>query len=213
MKKYKNLIWDFNGTIIDDVQLCCDSYNFVLAAYGQPKISLQRLSEIWCLPIRNFFEHFEINNLDQVIEPICAQFHKYYSARWSACKLQPGVESLITWAKSRNMEQAVLSGHPHDYLVEMLKHFQLLSQFLKVRGVDTIVAVDKIQVGKDLLRDLGWKPEETLMLGDSNFDFETAQALGADCCLVARGIQNENRLAACGVPVYKNLNEVVSVLE
>ena len=213
MRNFRNLIWDFNGTIIDDARLCCEAYNYVLGLHGKPGITQDHLAKIWNLPVRGFFANFDFENLDQVIDLLCEQFHDFYAARWHACEIQPGVPQLLDYVRQRSFGQAVLSGHPHDYLVEMLQHFELYSEFMSVRGVDTIVAVDKIQVGRDMMKDLQWNPAETLIVGDSTFDFDTAEALGIGCVLVARGIQSRERLVAVGAPVFDSLSDFLNALE
>jgi phosphoglycolate phosphatase len=212
VSNFKNIIWDFNGTIIDDAQLCCDAYNHVFSLHSKPEISLTRLSEIWCLPVKKFFSNFGFEQLDRDINLLCEQFHDYYGSRWSQCALQPGVLDLIAEAREQQLGQAVLSGHPQDYLLEMLEYFNLSIEFEVIRGVDTIVAVDKIEVGRELMRQMAWIPNETVLIGDSNFDVETAEALGISCLLVARGIQSRSRLEACGVPVFDSLDQLKKVL-
>jgi phosphoglycolate phosphatase len=213
MQNIQNLLWDFNGTIIDDARLCCEAYNYVFGLHGKSPITQELLAKIWNLPVRSFFEHFEFENLDEIIDRLCEEFHDFYAARWHACSIQPGVQQLLAFAHQRALGQAVLSGHPHDYLVEMLEHFDLHSQFQAVQGVNTIVAVDKIEVGRDLMAMLKWRPEHTLIVGDSTFDFETAKALGIGCVLVARGIQSRERLEACGSPVFDSISEFLRALE
>ena len=102
------------------------------------------------------------------------------------------------------------------FIVEALesgiRHFGIYDHFSGLCGTDNIYAHGKIERGREWIKELGRNPEEVVLIGDTLHDFEVAEAIGAECILLAHGHHTPERLAATGKPVAHSLREIVDLL-
>ena len=56
MNKIKHIIWDWNGSIVDDAWLFVDLMNVVLKKRGLPKISIADYQETFCFPLEDYYK-------------------------------------------------------------------------------------------------------------------------------------------------------------
>jgi phosphoglycolate phosphatase len=100
-----------------------------------------------------------------------------------------------------------------NLLSTMLREHDLHAFMRHVRGLDHLHATSKVALGVELMRTLGGssqtKPSETLFVGDTLHDHETATAMGCHCLLVAHGHQTRERLLGTGARVIDSLSGVV----
>jgi len=92
-------------------------------------------------------------------------------------------------------------------LHQCISHFRLDGYFDKVRGLDNSYAHSKVELGCNLIAECGCDKNRALMVGDTLHDFDTADAMGIPCVLIAAGHNSKKRLLACGVPVFDSIEE------
>ena len=109
--------------------------------------------------------------------------------------------------------QAVLSAYQQSFLTQIVLHYGLEPHFVAVAGLDNPYAEGKAARGRRLLEELGWAPGQVLLVGDTDHDWEVAQALGVSCVLFPSGHQHPRRLQECGVPLVQGLEEVLELLD
>lgn len=212
MKKYTHVIWDFNGTILSDMQAGIDSINTMLAARGLPVIAgMEQYRELFDFPVEAYYRRlgfdFEKEDFKTVLAP---EWVALYLQNSKNAPLFEGVAPLAASLRAAGISQSILSASERDMMVEQLRERGALALFDEVWGTDTIHAY-----GKSRLAD-AWRQAHpdaaAVLLGDTVHDFEVACAMGADCILVAAGHQDRARLAACGVPVVDALSDCAPLL-
>ena len=209
LNNYKHLIWDWNGTLFNDVELCLDLLNRLLLQKGLPPITLDVYRNIFTFPVRDYYAKAGLDLQKYSFEELGKEWMDGYQRRRLEGKLFSRANELLDKISKNSIEQSILSAYKQDTLVELINHFGLHSYFTHLTGLDHIYATSKLELGKDLMKKLNHHYSNVLLIGDTVHDFEVAQELSAGCVLIADGHQNKEKLLKCGVKVYDNLEDFI----
>ena len=187
MTKYKHIIWDWNGTLLNDRWLCVAVINDMLAPRGLPAMTEARYRGMFDFPVKDYYVRLGFDFQQEAFEKVAIEFIDVYHKRWPECELQPGTLEVLPACAKLGLSQSVLSAMEHNSLVRMIGHFELEPYFKELVGIDDHYADGKIENGKRHLRQLGLQPAEVLFIGDTVHDFDVATAIGVDCLLLTHG--------------------------
>ena len=205
LKKYQHLIWDWNGTLLDDAWLCREIMNLQLRRRGLAELSTERYEEIFDFPVEKYYRAVGFDWNRETFQEAGTEFIVEYEKRKRECSLQPGAGDLLARIAAGGWSQAVLSAYSHATLEEFLGHFGVRKHFRSVAGNRDHYAAGKVEHGLKMLEELHVAPRETLLIGDTTHDAEVAKAMGVDCVLVPCGHNSRIRLQACGVALVESL--------
>lgn len=200
--KYKHIIWDWNGTIVDDAWLSLEVLNSILRDFNLQELSLDFYRQNFSFPVINFYRQigFEVSN--QVFEQIGETFISRFNAKRFDCKLQKGAKELVESFCSQGLKQSILSAYRKDFLKEASDFFGISDYMQDIVGLSDIYANTKLALGKEYINTLQIPREQILYIGDTDHDFEVASAMGVECRLVALGHQSKERLEKTGAKTY-----------
>ncbi len=208
----QTIIWDWNGTLLNDAAVCLVIINQVLARRGLPTISRAHYMAKFGFPVRDYYAQLGFDFSREPFEVIGSEFIASYEERRLRLRLQPGARSLLARLHGRGVDQLVLSAYRHDTLESLLQAKRVRHYFTRIVGADDVYAAGKVEQGRHLMRLCRLDPASTLMVGDTVHDYEVATAMGIRCVLLDAGHQTRSRLAACGVPVLDNLTALAGWL-
>ncbi len=209
---YTHLIWDFNGTLLDDVRHGIDCVNPMLAARGLPTLpDVNAYRNVFDFPIEDYYRRlgfdFDREDYKTVLAP---EWVARYLAGEASCPLMPGAAETVRAVAARGIPQLVLSASDVAMLRRQLMRLGLIDAFSEIRGLDNIHAHGKIALA------LAWRDENPdanpLFIGDTTHDADVAAAIGADCVLYTGGHQSRDRLATCGVRLVDTPAEILDLL-
>lgn len=214
MKKtaYTHIIWDFNGTIYDDVDACIKSANRLLGAYGLPLVtSVEEYRSLFGFPIQDYYARMGFDFEKTPFAVLAPEWMDYYFEYSKNCTAYPDVAEVLDALHERGMEQWILSASELNMLHGQLKDLGIFSRFDGILGLDNIHAKSKKDIG------IAWKnanPDiRALMIGDTDHDAEVAAAMGVDCVLVAAGHQSRDKLEKCNcIAVVDTVKDVLNLL-
>jgi len=209
MTRKKAVLWDWNGTLLNDTDICVSCMNQLLEKRQLSLLDKNRYREIFTFPVKDYYEKAGFDFQKEVFEIPAMEFIRLYHENLKEADLFPCVEEVLQTFKVRGFYQAVLSAMEHDSLVTSLKDKGVYRFFDRVKGIDDHYAHSKLEMGKKMIDKLDYKPEEILFIGDSLHDQEVADALGIDCILVANGHQAKERLLAKTSRVVDKLSDVL----
>ena len=205
------ILWDFNGTLLDDVAYAIGVRNRVFPRFGLPQLSsLAQYHAQFTFPVRDYYTRAGVTE-DQFVAVAQAWMAEYVRG-CASVPLFPDVEAALDAFAAAGARQAVLSASKADTLRDQLAQAGIAERFEAILGLSHIYATSKEEIGKAYLAQCGIAPERCVMLGDTLHDAEVAAAMGTACVLVARGHQSHAVLCAAGVPVVRDLNEAVATL-
>lgn len=208
-----HIVWDWNGTLLDDVALCLSALNSVGKRRGVPPLTLERYRGIFTFPV---IDYYKAAGFDFAHEPFSAPAEEWVAAYKEGVRTlaRPygGAVDVLDRLSRAGFRQTLLSAHEHGLLVELVRHFGLDGHFDKVMGIGDIYAAGKRELGLAWLAESGFAPEAVLMIGDTLHDNEVAEAMGVRCILIASGHQSRERLGEAGVPVLDSVADVPAFL-
>ncbi len=210
LKKYKHVIWDWNGTLFNDVELCSDIMNNLLRSRGLKIVTVEEYKSVFTFPVKKYYEILGHDVSDANWEIISHEFINEYETRKHESDLYPQAEQVIKFISEMRISQSVLSAYSQHTLEELIEHFNLTNYFMRLIGLDNIYAASKIENGIKWMKELGHNKGDVLLIGDTVHDFEVADEIGADSLLITEGHQAKKSLLECGVPVIDSLSELLS---
>jgi len=209
--KYTHVIWDWNGTLLDDVAWCMTTINTMLAKRGLPVLgSVAAYHGVFGFPIIDYYRRVGFDFEKEPFEDLAAEYIDFYHGGGSDAALYPGARALLADIQSAGLRQVILSASELGNLFTQLRPFGINAYFDEILGISDIFAASKIDIGKEYIARA--RPEKAILIGDSAHDKEVADALGADCVLVANGHQSKEALRSTGAPVVDCLEEIRPVL-
>ena len=211
MKSYKHLIWDWNGTLFDDVWLCVASINELLQARNLKSQNQYNYRAIFDFPVSDYYERVGFDMTQESFDELGAAFMVYYEARRQECTLHDGAVELLGLC-GESYSQSVLSAYRQEDLEAVLSKHGILRYFDVINGHHDIYASGKVESGKAQLEQLGIAAADILLIGDTTHDYEVAQVIGTDCLLLAHGHQSRERLEVLDVPVLGSFSELNAYL-
>lgn len=197
MERYTHIIWDFNGTVYDDVDACIRSANRLLAAHGLKIIeNVADYRSLFGFPIADYYVRMGFDFSKTPYAELAVEWVDYYMEETRDCTVYPGALEAMRWFASHGLSQILLSATERGMLAGQVKSLGLEGCFDEVLGQDTIHAYGKGEIGR------AWKlahPQaEILLIGDTVHDAEVARLMGADFALLTCGHQSRKLLESCG---------------
>jgi phosphoglycolate phosphatase len=202
---YRHIIWDWNGTLLDDLDLSIEVMNTLLARRDLPRLERARYHALFDFPVRRYYERLGFDPLQDSFEQLSVEFISGYDSQRLSALLHRGVGKILAAVRAAGLGQSILSAYRHETLHEIVAHFGLTAQFDHIAGLDNIHAHSKVALGRELVARLGLAPTEILLVGDTLHDLEVARDLGVACALIAGGHHPAERLRASGAAVYDDL--------
>ena len=206
--KYKHIIWDWNGTLLNDAWLCVEVLNRILTARGMKTTTLSEYQEHFDFPVINYYMKIGFDFSVEPFDNIAQEYIADYESQLGRCRLQEGVDKIIEKFKDKGLSQSVLSACQLNSLNSVLEMFGLKGFFENIAGLDDYYAHGKVDIGKKLLKNIGTSAEKILLIGDTTHDYEVACQLGADCVLLPAGHQSKQRLVSCGAKVRDSFKDL-----
>lgn len=206
--RIKYLIWDWNGTLFNDVDLGVSIINNLLKNNNLPPITYDRYRNIFTFPVYKYYQEagFDFNKIS--FEILGRMFIEQYERRKFEMNLFEGAREILHYAKDKGIKQSILSAYKHDTLIEVLQHYDILKFFENVSGLDNIYAGSKERLGLDLRKKINLNKEEILFVGDTLHDADVAKAMNVECILISNGHQSPEKLKANGNVVISSISEL-----
>ena len=212
INNYDYVIWDFNGTLLDDVQTGIRSVNKLLLDRGLKQIDgVEHYRRIFRFPIIDYYRSLGFDFDKEPYEVLAPQWVELYLENVKSACLFPDVVQTLTELREIGIRQAVISATESKMLGTQLRELGISQYFEEAFGLDNIHAGSKLSLAEH------WRSQHptarVLVIGDTDHDVETAKALNADCRLVCRGHQSKEHLSKLSVSVYDTLTEVFADLK
>lgn len=210
--KYTHLFWDFNGTILSDMQAGMDSTNQMLEERGLPMIDgLEQYREIFDFPIKEYYRELGFDFEREPYEVLAPIWVGLYNEKSKSSTLVDGMSETLEEVRAFGLLQVVFSATEREMLLRQLKELEITEYFDEIIGLENIHAETKLHLAKR------WREEhpeaKILYVGDTVHDAESARVLEADCLLFCGGHQSRKRLESCGYPIIERIEEIIQYLD
>lgn len=206
--RVQHVIWDWNGTLLDDVQACVDAINRMLDRRGLPRTDLARYRDVFGFPVQGYYVQLGFDLASEDWARMAREFHDDYEETARPSGLRAGARATLDGLRAAGMPMSILSACEFGILRRMVGERGVDSFFDHIFGLGDLYAESKVELGRRMLRAAGVDPDAALLVGDTLHDFEVAQALGCRVVLLAGGHQSADRLRRCGCPVLNGMEEL-----
>ncbi|MCJ7724896.1 MAG: haloacid dehalogenase-like hydrolase [Acidimicrobiia bacterium] len=213
----RHIVWDWNGTLFDDLDIVVESVNASLARFGEGPIDAALYQAHYRRPVPMFYESLLSRTIDgEMWQTIDRVFHETYHDRLDRAALAPDAVAAMDAVAVAGGTQSILSMWWHEQLVPAAERFGLLDRMLVVEGHQGTPGETK---AAHLIRHLESVAEHhpamrslpVVAIGDITDDAVAADAAGVDCVLYDSGSQPKEVLTATGHAVAATLLEAVSL--
>ena len=198
VKSFKLLIFDFDGTLVDTAPDIHQSVNVVLKDLGAQPRSLEEVKGVIGFGIRYLMRELlksdgSVKVDDALVEKAASSFREHYEAHLvEETQVYPKVLEVLS-GPLKPFHKAVVTNKPHHLTEKILKTLSLDSFFDPVIGTGLSFPpkpeADAVEAAMAMH---GVKPDETLLIGDSAVDYETARKAGIHFAWVTYGYDTIN---------------------
>ncbi len=209
--KYSHVLWDFNGTILNDVEVGVESANTLLKRHGLSELkSIEEYRKIFCFPIIDYYRKLGFDFEKTPYDELAVEWVDIYNETVHKAKLYDGIIRLLTAVKQTNTPQLILSATELKMLTGQLKSLGISEYFNEILGTGDIYAYSKKDIALNWVKNT--KPDKAVLIGDTSHDKIVADAAGFDCILVAGGHEDKQRLLKTNSIVVNSVNEIFDLL-
>jgi phosphoglycolate phosphatase len=203
----RNVIFDWSGTLVDDLPAVLGATNGVLRDVGLPELSRDEFRSRFRLPFEEFYREFRGTIPLMDLEP---RFHRYFDSLQSIVTVLPHAREFLEFCRQRALRTLVLSTLPQPY-------YEAQSV---LNGLGSLIdhpfpgVHDKRLRIAEILGSLGLQPGETLFIGDMQHDIDAAHHGGVWSCAVLTGYNRLDQLRASHPDlIVEHLGELRAILE
>lgn len=206
------VIWDWNGTLLDDLAACVAALNDLLRTRGMPLVSPDEHTKRFLFPVRDYYAALGFDFSRESFPQIAVEYHQAYDRRWEGIRLRGDAHEAFDTLDRARIKQHLLSASEQGRLMEQLDRFGIRDRFASVSGLDDLHADGKVGRGRDLVKEQKLTAQSTWMIGDTLHDVEVAAELGVEPILVTGGHQHEQTLRSTGVRVVESLSAAAELI-
>jgi len=206
---YKHIIWDWNGTLVDDVWLVVEIMNKMLKKRHLPAIDSKKYREIFDFPVTKYYLKLGFDFSREPFEKLTVEFISEYYERFNECRLFNHTEEFLKKIRDVGISQSILSASKEDVLIEKIKYYGIEKNFCKIVGLENHYAESKIEKGKKWIVSLNLNPHEVLLIGDTVHDYIVSKHIRCDSLLIASGHNSFERLAKLDTDIIRSLDEII----
>jgi len=207
-KTYAHIIWDWNGTLLDDLNLCLEIINNLLIKNHLPAVSRDNYLAIFGFPVQDYYRNIGFDFEKESFEVVSTEFISAYEIGRPNCLLMSGAQETLEWFLSSGYTQSILSASKQAYLNKAVFDYGIKDYFISINGLDNHHAAGKFDLAKEFMIGQNLAPNTILLIGDTLHDAEIAASLGVDCWLIPNGHQDRQRLESAGVPILDSLSDL-----
>jgi phosphoglycolate phosphatase len=211
-RKYTHIIWDWNGTLLNDAWLCVEVMNRMLTERELAPLSLEKYRTIFDFPVRDYYNKLGFDFNAEPFESVGMEFMIMYNLRQSECMLFRDAPVILEILRKEGYRQYILSAREENDLRLETEKLGVSVFFDNIVGLKDHFAHGKSDIGRMLLKEINVAPDKIVFIGDTHHDAEVAAELGIDCILIPNGHHSEERILDCGVPVAYSLMELLDHL-
>ena len=203
----RNIIFDWSGTLVDDLPAVWEASNYVLAQAGRTEMTLEQFRAEFQLPFTTFYDkhtpHVPMPQLED-------WFHtRFKQVQGSVCPL-PHAGKFIEFCRAHKIRTFLLSTVREDHF-EVQKLASGFGDFLEKPYLGVWDKRAKIH---DIIAENKLSPEQTLFIGDMKHDIETARHGGVHSCAVLTGYNTLDDLREAHPDlIVEHLGELREILE
>lgn len=208
----KHIIWDWNGTLIDDVLICVNILNLALQKNRKTKITLEKYRNSFFFPVAKFYASIGLPSFGREYDLLSEFFICEYRNQLDECCLHKGAIGVIKELNSLGLSQSILSAGMQRDLEKFVTHYGLNDWIFNIDGANNIEACGKEDRALCHFSKLGLNPNQVLLVGDTLHDWEVSQLIGCNMIFFEQGHTSKERFRSCNAQSVESLSRIVELV-
>ena len=208
MKNINTIIWDWNGTLLNDIEICVDSINILLKQRNHKTLSLEKYREIFTFPVKDYYTRAGFNFEKEPFDKVAIEFIDIYREKILNASLFTEVEQTLNFFKIKGFKQIIISAMEKDFLLQSVEQNKIETYFETIAGINNHHAVSKLELTQNIVINQKINPNKCILIGDTLHDFEVAENISCKCILVSSGHQSLKKLSKANCRIVSNLSQV-----
>ena len=176
-------------------------------------ITLEKYREIFGFPVKDYYLKLGFDLEKEPFEESGMEFIRGYKSRRYEAQLYPQVIPLLSELQTIGISHSILSAQHQTLLDDLTQYYNIHDYFIKIIGLDNHYAHSKVENGIRWVNGLKLNPQEILLIGDTDHDFEVAETIGINCLLLSHGHHSPARLQKTGAAVFQGLSDVFQLFK
>ncbi len=206
-----HIIWDYNGTVVDDVDASVAAVNDMLNKRNLPLTTKEQYIETVALPLDNYYKGLGISEEDMAA--ISTEFQTFCKNHSNLIHIFDDFFVVMQELKKFDIKNILMSSLYKDFLLEDMKKFNLSKYFDDVIGMNDKLVGSKLENAKNYIAKNHLKAENVLFIGDLVSDAKIAKTLNANCILIPNGHNSKTRCLSEEVTVFDDLKCIIGYLQ
>ncbi len=213
VQNINTILWDWNGTLLNDMSLCIKSMNRLLKQRKLPLLCSDRYLQVFTFPVKDYYSKLGFDFATEPFEIPAEEFILHYTAGISQVPLFDDAVSVLDYFEKKGYRQYIVSAMEHSALIQSVKERNILHYFQKVAGINDNLAFGKTTIARQLISDQKIDTTRCVFIGDTLHDAEVASEINVQSLLISKGHQHHERLKKTGNPVLNSLYDVISFID
>lgn len=211
--KVENVIFDFNGTLLDDCDMCLELLNEMLEIHGYDKVTKSFYLEVFDFPVRDYYYKSGFQEGVDDFNELSKYFNENYLDRFKYNKLHEGVKETLEALKKKGINLIILSASEQSNLDNQVNSLGIKDYFSNVLGTTSTKGVGKTRVAEEFIKNNHLDTSKTLMVGDTLHDKLVAEVLNCKPILFSKGHVARHRLEESGATIIDNFKDLLSYID
>lgn len=207
----KIIVWDFNGTLLNDVQASFDAFNELCVKYHIPIIeTIEEYRHRFSFPVINLYEEqgFDISNYDV----LSIDYVEHFYQKIPTIPLHHDAYTVLNKTKELGYTNILISATQHSVLNQLVDYYALTPYFSLVLGTSNNDGNSKLDVVSSWFHRSTIQPQDIVFIGDSLHDATCADHINSSAILISHGHQSETVLKESNYTIASSLMDVLNYL-
>ena len=213
LKGAKHIIWDWNGTLLNDLDLCINIINPMLKKRGLDLITKDQYLEVFDFPVRDYYLELGFDFDKEPFEHISTEFITAYEKGRPGCQLFTQSRETLSSLHKLGLTQSILSASKKAYLDKAVIFYGVQPYFNDVLGLDNHHAAGKLEIARTYMDQKVSDPRSVIMVGDTIHDAEISRDLGIQCILIPNGHHSHSRLSGTQGVLVDSLSDLLDLFK
>ena len=218
----KLIAFDWNGTIVNDVQEVLLANNVVLEHYGYAPISLSKYQETFTIPIRDYWKAlgFDVDHFDKIAEEQEKLFLANFEPWEEKVQLREGVTDLLKYIDEQQVRRIVFSNHIVPHIEKQIKRLNLDQYFEKVLARPLYGREHQHKRFKEdflynFIEENKLAPSEVMVVGDTTEEIDIGKKFGYTTVAITEGHHSTERLKKSNPDylVFSDLSQIIEIIQ
>ncbi|MBQ8894903.1 MAG: HAD family hydrolase [Clostridia bacterium] len=205
------ILWDFNGTVMDDMGASVEAVNAMCSRRGLPRITEEWYTLHLVMPLERFYSSIGFDMEKEVLADVSEEFQQECAKH--SRPVFPEVLEALEQFRQKGVRQLLFSSLHQDHLIRQAEERGITHYFEEIVGRKDRSLGGKEQAAAAYLKEHGIDPKTVLVVGDLTTDYDMASFVGCPCALIEKGHQHREILSKTGAYVLRDASEIEEILE